>query len=301
MSTGNYGIIRPADVSPNDMEIFYHFTPSRDQIGNVNLIKLDPNNIVKKIDNPTVTNQIFGGLYTLQLPTSIFNQKGIYTLVIKPKEIRTTILDCGVLSAFSNIRGIIFDSNQIPPADVNKFENGALVGYRIEYLTTDPNSPEKKVQNLFRIITSNNRAEAVSQNLNNTTQKALTYRFNDNSSLIFCTVTPSSAPSVRPNALPYIGVPGQEVIITNTFFNPISIEIDMVEYDIESLAYGLFGNQTKSIDDGIYTIYNFQNQIYKQYNLFEIKDQFDRPLYEVREEKTNIDFGKDFDTITGSI
>jgi hypothetical protein len=301
MSTGNYGIIRPADVSPNDMEVFYHFTPTRDQIGNVNLVKLDPNSIVKKIDNPTEINQIFGGLYTLQLPTSIFNQKGIYTVVIKPKEIRTTILDCGVLSAFPNVRGIIFDSAQIPSADINKFENGLLVGYRIEYLSTDPTVPERKIQNLFRIVTSNNRAEAVSQNLNNTTQKALSYRFNDNSSLIFCTITPSSAPSVRPNALPYIGVPGQEVIITNTFFNPLTIEIDMVEYDIESLAYGLFANQTKSIDDGIYTIYNFQNQIYKQYNLFEIKDQFDKPVYEVREQRNNIDFGKDFVTVTSGL
>lgn len=301
MSTGNYGIIRPADVSPNDMEVFYHFTPSRDQIGNVQLIKLDPNSIVKKIDNPTVTNQIFGGLYTLQLPTSVFNQKGIYTIVIKPKEIRTTILDCGVLSAFPNVRGIVFDGGQISAADINKFENGLLVGYRIEYLTTDPSAPEKKIQNLFRIITSNNKAEAVSQNLINTTQKALSYRFNDNSSLIFCTLTPTSAPSVRPNALPYIGVPGQEVIITNTFFNPVAIEIDMVEYDIESLAYGLFGNQSKSIDDGIYTIYNFQNQIYKQYNLFEIKDQYDKPVYEIREQRSNIDFGKDFLTVSSGL
>lgn len=301
MSTGNYGTIRPADVSPNDMEVFYHFTPSRDQIGNVNLIKLDSNTIVKKIDNPTTTNQIFGGLYTLQLPTSVFNQKGIYTLIIKPKEIRTRILDCGVLSAFPNVRGVLFDAGQIDSADVNKFENGMLVGYRIEYLTTDSTSPEKKIQNLFRIVTSNNKAEAVSQNLINSTQKALSYTFNDNSSLIFCTVTPSSAPSVRPNALPYIGVPGQEVIITNTFFNPITIEIDMVEYDIETLAYGLFGNQSKSIQDGIYTIYNFQNQIYKQYNLFEIKDQYDKALYEIREEKGSIDFSKDFTTVTGGL
>jgi hypothetical protein len=301
MSTGNYGIIRAADVSPNDMDVFYHFTPSRDNIGNINLIKLDPNAIVKKIDNPNLQGQIFGGLYTLQLPTSIFNQKGFYTIIIKPREIRLPILDCGVLSSFPDVRGIIFDGTQIPPADVNKFENGVLVGYRIEYMTTDPNASEKKIQNLFRIITSNNRAEAVSQNLNNTTQKALTYRFNDNASLIFCTLTPSSAPSVRPNALPYIGVPGQEVIITNTFFNPISIEIEMVEYDTESLAIGLFGPQTKSLDDGIYTIYNFQNQIFKQYNLLEVKDQFDKTLFEVRQEKSNIDFGKDFNTITNGL
>ena len=301
MSTGNYGLIRPADVSPSQMQVFYHFTPSRDNIGSVSLTELDPNQIVKKIDSPTNPGQIFGGLYTLQLPTSIFNQKGFYTIVIKPKEIRLPILDCGVLSSFPDIRGIIFDGTQISPADVNNFENGLLTGYRIEYMTTDPNSSEKKIQNLFRIITSNNRAEAVSQNLNNTTQKALTYRFNDNASLIFCTLTPSSAPSVRPNALPYIGVPGQQVIITNTFFNPVSIEIEMVEYDTESIAIGLFGNQTKSIDDGIYTIYNFQNQIYKQYNLFDIKDQYNKAVFEVREEKDNIDFGKDFNSITNGI
>jgi hypothetical protein len=72
----------------------------------------------------------------------------------------------------------------------------------------------------------------------------------------------------------------------------------MVEYDIETLAYGLFGNQTKSINDGVYTIYDFQNRIYKQYDLFEIQDKFNNePLYEVRQSKTSIDLTKDFNTI----
>jgi hypothetical protein len=48
----------------------------------------------------------------------------------------------------------------------------------------------------------------------------------------------------------------------------------MVQHDIETIAYSLFGNQTKSLDDGIYTIYNFNNDIYKQYNLYEIKDVY---------------------------
>jgi hypothetical protein len=73
----------------------------------------------------------------------------------------------------------------------------------------------------------------------------------------------------------------------------------MVEYDDETLAYALYGNQTKSLDDGIYTIYNFDNEIYKQYVLFEIKDQFTgKPLYEVREELDNPDFSKEFGDIT---
>ena len=47
MATGVYGTIRPTDVSPNDMEIYYHYSPSRATTGNVNLIKIsNPNNII---------------------------------------------------------------------------------------------------------------------------------------------------------------------------------------------------------------------------------------------------------------
>ena len=302
MATGVYGTIRPADVSPNDMEIYYHYSPSRATTGNVNLIKIsNPNNIIKKVDDPNHPGEIFGGMYTLTLPTSIFNLKGIYSLIIRPKQIRTKITDCGILSAFPDVKGVIFDTSTINAADINKFENGGLTGFRIEYITTDPTASEKKVQNVFRIITSNNKCEPVSENLTNTTQKSIRYRFNDNSTLVFCTVTPSSAPNVKPNALPFIGLPGQEVILTNTYFNPVMLEIEMVDNDFDTLANGLFGNQSRSVADGIYTIYNTQNQIYKQYDLFEIKDEFDKPLYEIREQRTNIDFTKDFNQITGGI
>jgi hypothetical protein len=73
----------------------------------------------------------------------------------------------------------------------------------------------------------------------------------------------------------------------------------MVEYDVSSLAIALYGNQTKSIDDGIYTIYDSDNNIYRQYNLFEIRDQFNDLLYEVRQNRgDNIDFSKNFTSIT---
>lgn len=72
----------------------------------------------------------------------------------------------------------------------------------------------------------------------------------------------------------------------------------MVEHDIETLAYGLFGGQSKSLEDGIYTIYNFNDEIYKQYNIFEIKEEFSgKPLYEVREPRVSIDFNKEFGQI----
>ena len=299
MATGTYGIVRPADVSQEDIEVFYSFTPSRDQIPN-GIIKIqNVSDILIKANNPNSTNafEMFSGMYTLKLPTTIFGNKGIYTIIIKPAEIRTKIVDVGVLSAFPDIRGVLFDLATVPQNFLSRFDNNGLIGYRIEYL--DPTQTDTKVPNLFRVITSNNRAEPVNQNLTNSNQKAIRYRFNDNSTLVFCTVSPNSASNVQPNAFPFIGSPNQSVIITNTFFNPIMIEVEMVEYDNETIAYALFGNQTKSLDDGIYTVYNFNNQIYKQYNLYEIKDKFTgKPLFEVREIKDNIDFTKSFSTIT---
>jgi hypothetical protein len=52
------------------------------------------------------------------------------------------------------------------------------------------------------------------------------------------------------------------------------------------------------MDDGIYTIYDSTNNIYKQYNLYEIRDQFNELLYEVRQDRGgNIDFSKSYDNI----
>jgi len=299
MATGNYGIVRPADVSPNDMEIFYHYTPSRNLVGNPNLIKIqDPNDVIKRTTHPSNSSELFGGLYNMTLPVGIFGNKGIYTIIIKPVEIRTRITDCGVLSSIPEIKGIVLDSATIPVEFIDKFENNGLIGYRVEYLSTDPTAAEKKIPNLFTIITSSNKAEPVSENLSNSTQKSIRYRFNDSATLIYCTLTPSSSSIVKSNIQPFIGVPNQEIIITNTYFNPVTIEVEVVEHDHETLALALFGNQTKSLEDGIYTVYNFSNQIFRQYNLYEVKDQFTgKPLFEVKEEKSNIDFTKDFNTI----
>lgn len=298
MATGNYGTVRPADVSVDDVEILYSFSQTRETRTNDELKSLNPSEILVPASNPNNSSEILGGLYTLKLPTSIFGSKGFYSVIIRPKQIRTRIQDCSVLVDNQDIRGLVFDINQIPIEMQSKFENGNLVGYRIEYLKQQTGTGQDKIQNLFRIITSNNRALPITQSKGNS-NATVSYTFNDNSTSVFCTVTPSSAPSVKPNAVPFIGNPQQEVIITNTFFNPVMLEIEMVEYDEETLAYALYSNQSKSLDDGIYTIYNFNNEIYKQYNLYEVKDQFTgKPLYEVREQKSTIDPTKDFDEIT---
>jgi hypothetical protein len=298
MATGNYGTIRQADVAVEDVEIFYSYTPTRESLISVDLIPLDPAEVLIPASNPNNVSEIFGGLYTLKLPTSVFGSKGYYNIIIRPKQIRTTIEDCSVLVDNQDVKGIVFDINKVPLEFRNKFENSNLVGYRIEYLKEETGTGQDKIQNFFTIITSNNRALPITQNQGNS-NASQSYTFNDNSTSVFCTVSPSSAPSIKPNAIPFIGNPQQQVIITNTFFNPVMLEVEMVEFDDETLAYALFSNQTKSLDDGIYTIYNFGNEIYRQYNLYEVKDRFTgKPLYEVREQKFTIDPTKDFDDIT---
>jgi hypothetical protein len=301
MALASYGTIRPSDVSPEDVEIILHYTPSRDDTANFVLTKLDSVSILRPYFNNQSTGgnaniEILGGLYNLKLPADQFNALGIYTLYIRPTQIRTKILDCGVLSALPNVRGIIIDLNQVPNQYRNKFTNQGLVGFRVEYLNTDGS----KIPNFFRVITSSFFCEPVIQNLTNTSQKAIRYRYTDSSSnILFCTLSPSSAPTNKPNAIPYIGQPDQDIIITNTFFNPITLDIEVAEHDFSTLAIALFGNQTKSIDDGIYTMYDPQNNIYRQYNLYEIRDQFNELLYEVRQDRgNNIDFSKNFTNIT---
>jgi hypothetical protein len=65
------------------------------------------------------------------------------------------------------------------------------------------------------------------------------------------------------------------------------------------LAISLLGNQNKSIEDGIYTMYDGDNNIFRQYNLYEIRDEFSSLLYEVRQDRVdNIDYSKNFTNIT---
>jgi hypothetical protein len=302
VATGSYGTIRSADVSPDDVEIILNYTPSRDVTDNFVLTKLDSKSILKPYFHNSQTGgntnvEILGGLYNLKLPADQFNKLGIYTLYIKPAEIRTTITDCGVLSSLPNVKGIVIDLNNVPSQFRNKFVNQGLVGFRVEYL----NSDGTKIPNFFRIITSSFYCEPVVQNLTNTSQKSIRYVYVEGTSnLLFCTLSPSSSPTNKPNATPFIGQPNQSIIISNTYFNPITTEIEIVDQDISTLAIALYGNQTKSLDDGIYTIYDSDNNIYKQYNLYEIRDQFNDLLYEVRQDRgNNIDFSKAFNNITG--
>jgi hypothetical protein len=142
MAIGSYGTIRPSDVSPADVEIIMNYTATRDVTDQFVLTKLDAQTILRPYfansetgGNPDV--EVLGGLYNLTLPATQFNALGIYTLYIRPAEIRTVISDCGVLSALPNVKGIIIDISDVPTQYQNKFVPQGLVGFRVEYLNPD--------------------------------------------------------------------------------------------------------------------------------------------------------------------
>jgi hypothetical protein len=219
MALGTYGIVRPADVSPDDVDIILHYTASRDVTDNFLLKKLNSQSILTPYFHNSDTGgnanvELLGGLYNLKLPATEFNKKGIYTVYIRPAEIRTTISDCGVLSALPNVKGIIIDINQVPAQFRSRFTNQGLVGYRVEYLNQDGT----KIPNFYRIITSSFFCEPVVTEQVNSSQKNIRYRYVDGGSdLIFCTLSPSSSPTNKPASTPFIGQPNQSIIITNTF------------------------------------------------------------------------------------
>ena len=306
MAVGSYGIVRPADVSPADVEIFYHYTSGRTTTAAVTLKKLSSEDILTPVfhnqyttsDSSAPNNEILGGLYNLKLQSSDFSQLGIYTLHLRPKQIRTTIMDCGVLASLPSVRGLVIDVSSVPSADRSKFVPQGIVGYRIEYINAADG--KTKIPNFYRMVTSAFYCTPITSNLTNSTDKAIRYQYTDQTTnFLFCTITPSSSPASRPNVTPFIGEPGQKIILTNTFFNPTTIEVEMVEHDASTLAHALYGDQTKAITPGIYTIYDNNKQIYKQYNLYEVKDQYNETLYEVREERDDIDETLNLDNITG--
>lgn len=304
MAVGSYGIIRPADVSPEDVEIYYHYVSGRTSDATATLKRLSPSDVLTPVfHNADTTDdaaapdvEILGGMYNLKLASGDFSELGIYTLHIRPKQIRTTITDCGILASLPSVRGLVIDLSNVPATDRNKFTPQGLVGYRVEYINTSDN---KKISNFYRVVTSSFYCTPIVSNLTSTSQKAVRYQYSEQATnLMFLTVTPSSAPSNKPNTVPFIGTPSQKIILTNTYFNPTTIEVEMVEHDASTLAHALYGNQSKAVSQGIYTIYDNNNNIYRQYNLYEVKDEFNETLYEVREERTDIDETLNFDTIT---
>jgi hypothetical protein len=117
------------------------------------------------------------------------------------------------------------------------------------------------------------------------------------SNYVFCTVSPSSSPTFKPNAKPYIGEPGVEVKVINTFFTPQLYTIEMVTHDFDTLSYMLEGDQTNDRDNAIITTYNDKHEIYHQSDYYVLKDKLGKPMYNVRRKRENIDINQSYDNI----
>jgi len=307
MAVGIYGTTRPADVSIDDIDVYYSYQASREippQERGIEIIKLDATEILSYnylpddewIVEDGENKNLLEGLYNMRLPASVFGNLGVYTIYIKPKMVATTIVDCSVLSSLPSVKGIVLDINQIPEG---LRANNALQGYRIEYIDGTTNN---KLRNVVRYVVTSNKVVPVSENVGNTSQKAIRYRFDDTGTLVFVQLTPSSASDVKPNAAPFIGTPDQLILISNTFFSPLVIEVDMVANTIDTLTNFVAGEQIKDVDNGLLTYYDENRVITKQFNIYEIKETVDNvPLFEVKERRTNIDETQNFDDITDSV
>lgn len=290
-ANGAYGIGVPANITSSDVQIYYsyHAERSSDSTDNATFTELPSSILVpsKKSAANGYNDVSIPGMYNLKLPLDKFNQKGFYSVYIQPKEIECSIDDIGVLASYPDVRGIVLNTERISDASIKTLlnEDNGLCGYRIEYYENGER------QNYYRIVTSSFKVEPVIQNLSNSSQKSVRYRYNASSNLIFITVTPSTAPSFKPNSLPFIGNPSDDILLINTKFNPIMLDIEMTEHDIETISTMLEGSQIRNLENGLMTTLTLDGEIYNQFGFYSLKRSTDgEPIYEIREKKDNIDF-----------
>ena len=302
-----YGSIRPSIIDiDNDVEIFYHYRPTRnsEDTNFTSFKKISSASSMLSMaefedDDETTCDFRLPGMYNLSLPVSTFSQVGFYTIYIRPKEIKATITDIGVLAAYTDINGIIIDLNE-QDDQAELFQNDSLNGYRIDYFENDGDGLKR--QDYYRIITGSNRCEPITQNLSSSSTNSNGYRFNSSGSLCFLTVTPNSSPSYKAGENPFIGSPNQVIRISNTKFDPLMIEVEICKHDIETLNTAIDGNQIRSLDNGLVTTYNDDGEIYSQKEFFSLKDNYTQnDKYEVKKDRTdNIEFSPNYDEVMES-
>lgn len=293
MAIGTYNTSRPSTVDPKDVEVYYTFSPNRETRPTAP-VALDATSVLNAENDSS--GMKMGGLYTLRLPASEFNRLGIYNVYIRPRQIRSRIIDCGVLAAIPDHKGIVLDAGDFP-IDRDKLAPGGLQGYRVEYKESDGTLRS----NYFTICAWSNRSTVVAQNIGNTTQTSRAYRFDNVGNLIFLSLTPSTSHSINDTIKPYLGIADQEIILTNPYFDAVHMEVELVEHDFNSLATAIFGNQTRSINDGVVTTYreiDGEQKIFAQHSLYLIKDPISgKQIYEIRENLSDLDDSKSWNDI----
>lgn len=295
--SGLYGTVRSAKIDPKkDAELFYFYRPNRSTTDEdfTQFKPLDASNLVP-VDAEGLDGRIetlLPGMFNLRLPLDVFNDTGIYTVYIRPKECITNLVDVSVLADYPEIRGVVINKGAVD--DVTD-----LTGYRIEYF--DPTS-RKRTDRAF-IITSCNFCKPIWVSVSDSSSMPKRYQYTDSSSnLLFCTLTPCSYGDYSPNVAPNIGTGVEEkdlVAIINTKFSPVMIEIEMVEHDAETITTMLEGDTIMDHDNAIMTHYNENKEIYQQYDFYEQKNSLGEPLYSVKRKRENIDSSEDYDNIVG--
>lgn len=291
MSLGVFGSKKLADVGISDVDILYSYSPSKEQVGELVLKPLFDN------ISPADFQKMFGadGVYRMRLPASIFKDLGFYTVLVKPKTFETQILDCSfIVSTVANQvevsrRGIV-----IPNLKING--GNSLVGYQIEYF----GSNGQKIKNFFKIITS---SDLVSPSTNNNTLNpgSKTYTLDPNGSFLFLTVTPDEGGTISSSQGTNIGVQGQTISISNTFFDPLMVEVEMTDQNIKTLSYGVYGNSQRNLETGVYTIFDENGKVYKQYTLGTAKTITNNGSIEFRQKRENVNLNQTFDDLLRQI
>lgn len=288
MAVGFYGNRKLADVDFNDLDIFYSYAINRETVGDTQMIPLFN----------SVTNNEFrkmlgvDGSYKLRLPASVFNKLGFYLVLIRPKAFETTIQDCSyVVTNDANEVQISKKGIVIPKLQFQG--TGSLIGYQIEYF----NENGVKIKNLHRIVTSSDLV-SISPNSSNSNPSSVSYVLDANGSNLFLTLTPDENSLITKDQKPDLGKAGQKITISNTFFDPVMIEVEMVDQTVKTLSYGIFGNAVRDTGSGVFSIFDNNNNLYKQYNLMTRKSQFNQAILDIKEERSNINLNENFNNIS---
>lgn len=285
MAVGIFGSKKLADCTASDTDILYCFSENRETLGSLQFTPLYNN----------VTNsdfiKLFGvdGAYKIRLPASTFSSLGFYLILIKPKSYQTTIIDCSFIISTQDQsfqiskKGIVIPKLQFQ-------SSGSLIGYQLEYF--DQNL--QKIRNFHRIITSSDLVSPAPQSNQSLQPTSQSYVLDNNGSMLFLTLSPSDDSLINSTAVADLGRAGQSILISNTFFDPVMVEVEILDQNIKTLSYALYGNSSRDLETGIFSIFSEDNFLYKQYNLLTRKKQFSSGEVDTREERSVINFNQSF-------
>jgi len=288
MAVGTYGAVKLADCDFNDVDVLYSYSTNRETLGDTQFKPL-----FNSVTNNEFRKMLGGdGGYKLRLPANIFNKLGFYLLLVRPKTFQTEIVDCSFVIT-NNDQEVQISKKGIVIPKLQFQSTGSLIGYQIEYF--DDNGA--KIKNFHRIITSSD-VVSVNPNNNTTVSSSTTYVLDPSGNQLFVTLTPDEASLITNEISADLGKSGQKILLSNTFFDPVMVEVEMVDQSVKTLSYALYGQSTRDLETGVYSIFDEQGNIYKQYNLLTRKKVFTDGNIDIKEERTNISRTQDFFNIS---